>query len=173
MCYEALQEMAALGQSPDVIFGPCGGGGLLSGTYLAKELLLPGAQVHGVEPELANDAYRSLNSDKIYRFSQSPKTIADGLRALAVSQRTLNYLQKLDEFHMVNEESIRHWTAWLIQIMKVTCEPSAAISLAAAHSWLDKQPKNQTILILITGGKIDKELYKELCAPESLLKATH
>lgn len=36
MCYEALQQ---LNFSPDAIFASCGGGGLLSGTYLAKELL--------------------------------------------------------------------------------------------------------------------------------------
>jgi len=54
--------------------------------------------------------------------------------ALSVSKRTLNYLKKLDEFHLAGEESIRYWTAWLIQMMKVTCEPSGAISMAAITS---------------------------------------
>lgn len=170
MCYEALQEMELMGKKPDAIFGPCGGGGLLSGTYLAKQLLSPSSQVHGVEPQIANDAYRSLNSQKIFRFKESPNTIADGLRALAVSERTLNYLHKLDDFHTVGEEAIRYWTAWLVQMMKITCEPSSAISMAAAHSWLKTQPKNRVILILITGGNVDPEIYKELSIADDRLQ---
>lgn len=163
MCYEALKELQENNQTPDAIFGPCGGGGLLSGSYLAKELLSPKSELHGVEPTVANDAYQSLHNKKIFRFTDSPNTIADGLRALSVSERTLNYLRKLDNFHTVDEEEIRYWTAWLIQMMKVTCEPSAATGMAAAHSWLKTQPKNQTVLILITGGNIDPEIYQELC----------
>jgi threonine dehydratase len=163
ICYEALQEMQKMGEIPNAIFGPCGGGGLLSGAYLAKELLLPSAQLHGAEPTIANDAHQSLVAQKVFRFQDSPDTIADGLRALAVSERTLAYLRKLDGFHLIDEELIRYWTAWLIQMMKVTCEPSAAISMAAAHTWLKTQEKNQVILILITGGNIDPEIYQELC----------
>lgn len=166
MCYEALLDMQQLDKKPDAIFAPCGGGGLLAGTYLAKELLSPMTQLHGVEPQIADDAYQSLNSKEIFRFKDSPNTIADGLRALSVSRRTLNYLKKLDGFHLADEESIRYWTAWLIQMMKITCEPSGAISMAAAHSWLQKQPDNSIVLILITGGNVDPEVYQELCAAD-------
>lgn len=170
LCYEALQEMLDNGNKPNIIFAPCGGGGLLSGSYLAKELLLPEAQLHGVEPKMADDASKSLKANKIFRFKESPKTIADGLRALSISERTLGYLRNLDGFHTISEELIRYWTAWLIQMMKVTCEPSAAISMAAAHSWLKTQPKKQVILILITGGNIDPEIYQELCATNECLQ---
>lgn len=170
ICYEAIKDMKKIGKKPDAIFGPCGGGGLLSGSYLAKELLLPDAQLHGAEPLNANDAYRSLNGKEIFKFDQSPNTIADGLRALSVSKRTLNYLSRLDDLHLIDEESIRYWTSWLIQMMKVTCEPSSAISMAAAHSWLKKQTKNQVILVLITGGNVDHEIYQELSSGEENLK---
>lgn len=162
MCYEALLKMLQRGLKPDAIFGPCGGGGLLAGSYLAKELLSPKTELHGVEPELANDAFQSLNSKNLFRFKDSPKTIADGLRSLSVSRRTLAYLRKLDGFHLADEKYIRYWTAWLIQMMKVTCEPSAAISMSAAHSWLKNNTKEKVILILITGGNVDPEFYREL-----------
>jgi len=171
MCYEALLELNQMGEKTDAIFGPCGGGGLLAGSYLAKQLLRPTAQLHGVEPSVANDAHQSLNSSEIFRFTHSPETIADGLRALSVSSRTLKYLRNLDEFHLVEEESIRYWTAWLIQMMKITCEPSAAISMAAAHSWLQHQPHNKVILILITGGNVDPEFYQELSALDLFISA--
>jgi threonine dehydratase len=169
MCYEAILEMLQMGLKTDAIFGPCGGGGLLAGSYLAKELLSSTTELHGVEPELANDAFLSLQNNKIYQFKDSPNTIADGLRARSVSKRTLEYLKKLDGFHLANEKSIRYWTAWLIQMMKVTCEPSAAISMSAAHEWLKNGKKDKVILILITGGNVDPEFYQELSSSNECL----
>jgi threonine dehydratase len=72
---------------------------------------------------------------------------------------------------LVEEESIRYWTAWLIQMMKITCEPSAAISMAAAYSWLQHQPRNKVILILITGGNVDPEFYQELSTLDLFISA--
>ncbi len=163
MCLEALKHMEEKSlPKPDAIFAPCGGGGLLAGSYLAKELLSPESQLIGAEPELADDASRSLKLGRIYRFSKSPKTIADGLRALSVSERTLNYITKLDEFNTYSEESIYYWTAWLMQLTKVTCETSSAISMCAAHDWISRNKDNKTILVLISGGNIDPSLYLNL-----------
>jgi threonine dehydratase len=169
MCYEALLQIKKTGQKIDAIFGPCGGGGLLAGSYLAKEKLSPETALHGVEPQNADDAYKSLYSPDIFRFKESPCTMADGLRALSVSPRTLNYLKKLDGFHLVDEESIRYWTISLTQMLKVTCEPSAAISMAAVKCWLKKQRPNRNILVLITGGNVDAEFYQELSSSDLFL----
>lgn len=160
MCYEALQKMQIT--KPDAIFASCGGGGLLAGTYLAKELLCPSSKVIGAEPQLADDAYQSLQTNKIIRFTNSPKTIADGLRTLSISLRTFNYLKKLDEFYLLNEDSIYYWTACIMQTTKITCEPSAAISMAAASDWLKNYGSGKTVLILISGGNIDPSLYLDL-----------
>lgn len=163
MCYEALIEMAKRKILPDAIFASCGGGGLLAGTYLAKELLSPSSKVIGVEPEIANDAHKSLQSGKIQRFQDSPNTIADGLRALSICERTFKYLKKLDGFYTCSEASIYYWTAWLMQTIKVTCEPSSSISMAAAHEWLrENNYSKKTILILVSGGNVDPSLYLDL-----------
>lgn len=163
VAYEALIEMEERNLGlPNAIFASCGGGGLLSGTYLAKEALSPTTKVIGAEPELANDAFTSLKSGEINRFSESPKTVADGLRTLGISERTFNYLKKLDGLFTYSEEEIYYWTAWLMQTTKVTSEPSAAISMAAAYDWLKKNGPNKTILVLISGGNIDPNLYLEL-----------
>jgi len=171
MCYEALLYMHEHDiPKPDAIFAPCGGGGLLSGTYLAKELLSPTTQLIGVEPKNAADAFNSIQTNKIYKFTKSPDTIADGLRALSISKRTLSYLKKLDDFYLVEEEDIYYWTAWLIQMMKVTCEPSSAICIAAAVEWLKKNNPGKNILILVSGGNIDPSFYTDLWENDSLEK---
>lgn len=163
MCYEAILQMHQQGiSSPDAIFASCGGGGLLAGTYLANRLVGSSSLVIGAEPEKAGDAYASLQQGEVVRFRNSPETIADGLRALGISQRTFNYLQKLDGFGIYSEESIYYWTAWLMQTMKITCEPSAAISMKAAYEWLKQTGFDKTVLVLISGGNIDPSLYPDL-----------
>ncbi|ADE29979.1 serine/threonine dehydratase [Rickettsia prowazekii] len=159
LCYEALQQ---LGFSPDAIFASCGGGGLISGSYLAKELISPTSLLIGSEPVAANDAYLSIKNNNIYRFNDSPITIADGLKTLSVSARTFEYLKKLDHFYLAEEYEIYYWTAWLTHLLKVICEPSSSINMASVVSWLKTQTKTQKLLVLISGGNIDPTLYNEL-----------
>ncbi|MES2214614.1 MAG: serine/threonine dehydratase [Pseudomonadota bacterium] len=168
LCFEALKQLDFM---PDAIFASCGGGGLLSGTYLAKELLAPNALLFGTEPKSANDAYRSLQDGKIFRFDRSPDTIADGLKTLGVSERTFQYLQKLEEMYLVDEEDIYYWTAWLIHLLKVACEPSSALNMAGLCKWLSGQSTKKRVLVLISGGNIDPILYREIWKEDYLLKS--
>ena len=159
--FEALQQMDNI--KPDAIFASCGGGGLLSGTYLAKEILSPASKVIGTEPIQANDAFLSLKQGSIFRFDHSPETIADGLRTLGISERTFSHLKKLDDFILVKEERIFYWTAWLIHLLKIACEPSCAMNMEGVVQWLGRQKTpNKKILVLISGGNIDPILYRQL-----------
>jgi threonine dehydratase len=151
-CLEALQDMT---HHPDAIFAPCGGGGLTSGTFLAKSLLCPKAKLYAVEPALANDASQSYKAGSIVRFKDSPPTIADGVRTLAVSERTFHYLKKTDGFIEVSEDNILYWTQWLTHLLKLTTEPTAALTMAGAFQWLQLQTKPQIILVILSGGNID------------------
>ncbi|MCX4079629.1 serine/threonine dehydratase [Rickettsia rhipicephali] len=165
LCYEALQQ---LGFSPDAIFASCGGGGLISGAYLAKELISPTSLLIGSEPVNANDAYLSVKDNKTYRFNYAPNTIADGLKTLSVSARTFEYLKKLDDFYLAEEYEIYYWTAWLIHLLKVICEPSSSINMVSVVNFLKTQSKPQKLLVLISGGNIDPILYNELWKEEYL-----
>ncbi|KIJ88898.1 serine/threonine dehydratase [Rickettsia asembonensis] len=165
LCYEALQQ---LDFSPDAIFASCGGGGLISGSYLAKELISPTSLLIGSEPLTANDAYLSVKNGSIYRFDNAPTTIADGLKTLSVSARTFEYLKKLDHFYLAEEYGIYYWTAWLTHLLKVICEPSSSINMVSVVNWLKTQSKPQKLLVLISGGNIDPILYNELWKEEYL-----
>lgn len=63
----------------DYVLFPIGGGGLASGTLLAAQYFSPQTKRIGVEPELAKDAYLSLQQNRIHP-QLPPKSIADGLR---------------------------------------------------------------------------------------------
>lgn len=171
LCYEALKQMES--DVPDAIFASCGGGGLLSGAYLAKELLSPGSKLIGTEPLEANDAYLSLQQGSIFRFTDSPTTIADGLRTLGISERCFSYLKELDGFYTVGEERILYWTAWLMHVLKIVCEPSCALNMESVVKWLsaEKRQARPRVLILISGGNIDPALYKQLWEKDYLTDA--
>lgn len=159
-CYEALQDLSD--ENIDAIFATCGGGGWLSGSFLAKELLSKKTKIYGVEPLLANDACKSYRQKEIFRFNDSPPTIADGARAPAVSKRTFHYLQQLDGFFEASEEQIIYWTQWLMHLLKITIEPTSALTMSGAVSYLMTQNKPCKILILLSGGNVDPSTYKTI-----------
>ncbi len=151
-CYEAI---AIQKLSPTAIFAPCGGGGLLSGTFLAAKETLPSAKIIGVEPLNGNDAATSLKTGEIFRLAHSPDTLADGVRTLGISPRTFHYLKQLDGFIEVAEQDIIYWTQWLTHLLKVTVEPTSAMSMAAVVQWLKSATTPQHILVILSGGNLD------------------
>lgn len=167
-CFEALQD---IDQPIDAIFAAIGGGGLISGTYLAKELLAPRAQLFGVEPAIANDAYQSRQQGHIVGFTDSPQTIADGLRTLKVSPRAYAHIKQLDDIFLVDEEKISYWTAWLLHLLKIACEPSCAMNMDAVIRWLSTQQSPKNVLVIISGGNIDPLIYREIWQEDHLLVA--
>ncbi|KTD43148.1 serine/threonine dehydratase [Legionella parisiensis] len=165
-CLEALQEEF----KPNAIFAPCGGGGLLSGTYLAAQLLSPASLIYAGEPSQANDATLSYRQGKIIRYKDSPDTIADGARALAISERTFHYLKKINGFYEVTESEILYWTQWLIHLLKVAVEPTSALAMGAAYKWIMEQTEPQKILVIISGGNIAPETYHTIWKENHLEK---
>ncbi len=155
-CLEALED----GVKPNAIFGTCGGGGWLSGTYLASRLLAPDSLVFAGEPLNANDASQSYKTGNIVKFENAPKSIADGALSLCLSPRTFHYLKQLNGFYEVTEEEIIYWTQWLSHLLKTTVEPSSAVAMAAAHKWLKTQKTRQRVLVMLSGGNVAPETYR-------------
>jgi threonine dehydratase len=166
-CYEALQDM---NNEPDAIFATVGGGGWISGTYLAARLLAPNAKVYGAEPELANDAAQSYRKGEIVKLTDTPKTIADGARTLAVSERTFEYIRQLADIIEVSEEEIIFATQWLSNLLKITVEPTSAAAFAGAKKLVENgELKGKNILIMLSGGNIDADTYRKIWEKDYLL----
>jgi threonine dehydratase len=162
--FEAWEDIGGF----DAVFAPCGGGGLISGTYLATRRFSREAAVFAAEPAVANDASRSFNSGKIFRFSETPKTFADGARTLSVSERTFHYIDQLDGFYEISETEILYWSQWLMHLLKVTVEPTAALGMAAAHKWMQEGNRNKRLLVILSGANLDSETYAQIWAQDHL-----
>jgi threonine dehydratase len=146
---ELIKETGRL----DAIFGPVGGGGLISGTSIATKGLCPNAKVFAVEPEQADDAYRSFTTGKLVP-SVNPNTIADGLRT-SLSDRTFSIIrQHVDDIITVSETEIIDAMKFLWERMKLVIEPSGAVSFAGLIKIKDRLV-NQHIGIILSGGNVD------------------
>ncbi|WAC47247.1 serine/threonine dehydratase [Asticcacaulis sp. SL142] len=161
---EAFQD----GPAFNAVFAPCGGGGLVSGTYLAAQAASPATKVFGVEPLNANDAARTLRDGKIFKWDQAPDTIADGVRTLYVSERTLAFLKQTAGVLEVSEDDIIYWTQWLTHLLKLTIEPTSAGCMAGVVAYLRTQTEPQTVLVILSGGNVAPETQAQIWAEDRL-----
>jgi len=123
---ELLDEVPSL----DVVMAPVGGGGLLSGTALAVAGVSPQTRVIGVEPQGADDAYRSLQEGRIVP-SIDPQTVADGLLTSLGDLTFFIISRHVEQIVTVSEEAIIAAMRHLWERMKIVVEPSSAVPLAA------------------------------------------
>src|SRR5436305_1332988 len=155
---ELLHEVPDL----DAIAVPLGGGGLLSGTLLAARTLRPEAKVFGVEPELANDWYQSIQAGMPIEIAPPP-TIADGLRTPVPGNITFPIVRSLAErILLVSETEIKAAVTFLLSRLKLLAEPSGAVAAAAALS--RKFPgRLRSLGIILSGGNVDLDVLAEIC----------
>ena len=148
---ELLEEVPDL----DVVIAPVGGGGLLSGTSIAATELKKGIRVIGAEPEMADDAYRSLKSGEIMP-SNNPKTIADGLLT-GLGTLTFPIIQKhVEQIVTVSEAGIIASMKYIWERAKIIIEPSSAVAIAVL--WEKKiDLSGLKVGVIISGGNVDLE----------------
>jgi threonine dehydratase len=161
---QGTAALELLREHPDLeaIAVPLGGGGLLSGTSIVAAELRPGTMVFGVEPELANDWFQSLQRGERIEIAPPP-TIADGLRTPVPGKITFPIVQQLvQQVLTVTEEEIKQTVRFLLSRMKIIAEPSGAVGAAAVlHRKIS--PEIKSVGILISGGNVDFDVLGGIC----------
>jgi threonine dehydratase len=146
---ELLEEVPDL----DVVIAPVGGGGLLSGTSLAAKGLNPRIRVIAGEPEMADDAWRSLQADRIIP-SENPRTIADGL---LTSLGTLTFpiiRENVEQIVTVSEAGIIASMKFVWERAKIVIEPSSAVAVGVL--WERKiDLTGLKVGVILSGGNVD------------------
>lgn len=139
----------------DVIIAPVGGGGLLSGTSIAATETKKGIRVVAAEPEMADDAFRSLREGVIVP-SQNPKTVADGLLT-SLGNLTFPIIQKrVEQIVTVSEAGISDSMKFIWERAKIIIEPSAATVIAVL--WEKKiDLSGLKVGVILSGGNVDLE----------------
>lgn len=149
----ACKELLELHPNLDYVVTPVGGGGLIAGTALAAHYFGNQCKTVGGEPFEVDDAYRSLQSGQI-ETNSTTNTIADGLKT-QLGDRNFPIIQKhVEEIIRVTEDEIIQSMRLLWERLKIVCEPSCAVALAAVFREKEKF-KAQEIGIIISGGNVD------------------
>ena len=148
---ELLEDVPDL----DVILAPVGGGGLLSGTSIAATETKKGIRVIAGEPEMADDAYRSMQSGAIIP-SKSPRTIADGLLTSLGSHTFPIVQQRVEQIVTVSEQGIIDAMRFVWERAKIIIEPSAAVAVGVL--WEKKIDLSRLkVGVILSGGNVDLE----------------
>ncbi len=149
----AAKELLEVHPNLDVIFTPVGGGGLIAGTAIAARHFGTDCKVIGGEPFEVDDAYRSLQSGVI-ESNTTTDTIADGLKTQLGSINFPIIQKNVERIIRVEEHDIIHAMRLIWERMKIVCEPSSAVALAALFK--EKEAfKDKNIGVIISGGNVD------------------
>ena len=146
---ELLQKVPDL----DAIVVPVGGGGLLAGTALAARHINPDIEVIAVEPEGADDAFRSFGLGEL-QAQTNPQTIADGLRT-SLGELNFGIIRKhVDTIVTVPDSRIVEAMRLQWSRMKQVVEPSGAVSFAGLLEYPERF-RGRRVGVIISGGNVD------------------
>ena len=120
----------------------------------------------GVEPAAADDASRSLHSGRLVRLDDSPTTLADGVRALSMGDKTFEVVVTrglVDDIVTVTEDEIAEAVRVAWTRLHLALEPTACLPLAAFLS--GKLPAAPAVIgLILTGGNMDRTVVARLLA---------
>ena len=149
----ACKELLEFQPNLDYVVTPVGGGGLIAGTALSAYYFGNNCKTIGGEPFEVDDAYRSLQSGKI-ETNTTTNTIADGLKT-QLGDKNFPIIKKyVDEIVRVTEKEIISAMQLIWERLKIVCEPSSAVALAAILKKKDDLT-NKKVGIIISGGNVD------------------
>jgi threonine dehydratase len=146
----------------DAVLVPVGGGGLIAGVSIAVKEINPHILVYGVEPEIGCCMKMSLEKKERVELTETPPTIADGLRGTIPGELPFNIAQKnVDGMISVKEDTIREAVRLLAMGDKLVVEPSGAV-VAAALLEGSSLKKGSKICIVLSGGNMEIEKFAQI-----------
>ena len=161
---EIAEDMAALGLVPDIVVAPASGGGLIAGVATAVKARFPQADVIVAEPEGYDDHALSLRVGHREAHPAAARTICDALMAAMPGEMTFSINSKLlAKGVSVTDAEVGAAVAFAYRELKLVVEPGGAVGLAALLAGrIDARDKN--IVIVLSGGNVDAELFAKLVA---------
>jgi len=161
---EIAEDMAALGLVPDIVVAPASGGGLIAGVATAVKSKFPQAEVIVAEPKGYDDHALSLKAGHREAHPAAGRTICDALMAAMPGELTFAINSKLlAKGVSVSDEEVGAAVAFAYRELKLVVEPGGAVGLAALLAGrIDAKGKN--VVIVLSGGNVDAELFAKLVA---------
>jgi len=161
---EIVDDLRALGLTPDVVVVTASGGGLTAGIALAVRARVPSAAVYTAEPQGFDDHARSFRSGRRERNDAITGTICDALMARMPGEITFAINRSLVGAGVTaSDAEVAAAVAFAFSELKLVVEPGGAVALAALMTGkIDVGGK--VAVAVLSGGNIDPELFFRLVA---------
>jgi threonine dehydratase len=159
---EIAEDLHALGVAPDIVVAPASGGGLVAGIAVAVKARYPQAAVMTAEPAGFDDHARSFHAGRREAHDGKSHTICDALMAPIPGEVTFAINRALGVQGVVaSDDEVGGAVGAAFRELKLAVEPGGAVALAALLAGrLDARGK--TVVIVLSGGNVDADLYARL-----------
>ena len=161
---EIAEDLAALGIAPDIVVAPASGGGLVAGVATAVKARYPQAMVMSAEPEGFDDHALSLRAGKREAHHAEGRTICDALMATVPGKITFAINRHLlAQGVTASDAEVGAAVAFMFREFKLVVEPGGAVGLAALLAGRI-EARGKTIVIVLSGGNVDADMFAKLVA---------
>jgi threonine dehydratase len=161
---EIAEDLSALGLSPDIVVVPASGGGLLAGVSTAVKARFPEVEMIVAEPEGYDDHARSLRAGHREAHDAKGRTICDALMAAIPGEITFAINSRLlSQAVSASDAEVGAAVRFAFRDLKLVIEPGGSVGLAALLAGrIDVSGK--IVVIVLSGGNVDADLYARLIA---------
>jgi threonine dehydratase len=161
---EIAAQARALDAPVDLLLGPVGGGGLMSGVSLAMAAGSPATTLYCVEPAGFDDTRRSLQAGTRVGAPVSRRSLCDALESPMPGRLTFPILRDhLTGVLTVTDAEVAAAMRYAFATLKLVVEPGGAVALAALLAGkLDLA--GRTAAIILSGANVDPDLFARVLA---------
>lgn len=158
----AVEMLEQLGQAPDMVILPVGGGGLSSGVTAYLREVAPGVEYRFVEPLGGASLMAALRAGKPEKLARV-NSFVDGAAVARLGDRTFARLDWVDaaQVLLAPEDRICVTMLEMLNVEGIVLEPAGALSVDVLPELAD-EVRGKTVVCVTSGGNFDFERLPEV-----------
>ena len=159
---EITEQLKEINIIPDIYLCSVSGGGLIAGSSYYLKSNFPKIESYSVEPEEFNDTLLSLRQKNIVANKNTSSSICDALLVSQPGEITFEINKSTLKGGLdVNDQEVMKTIKILAETLKLMVEPGGAVA-AAALLCQKIEVKNKNVIVMLSGGNIDRELFSQI-----------
>ena len=159
---EITEQLKDINVVPEIFLCCVGGGGLIAGSSFYLKSNFPNIDSYSVEPENFNDTLLSLKNNYIVSNKNTSSSICDALLVSQPGEMTFEINKSTLKGGLdVSDQEVRKTIKILAETLKLMVEPGGAVAAAALFT-KKIEIKNKNVVVMLSGGNIDRELFSQI-----------
>ena len=148
----AMEILRQAPETPDAIFVPVGGGGLIAGVAAYVKPLWPQVRIVGVEPEESASMHAALRAGRPERLAQVG-LFADGVAVRQVGDEPFRVAREcVDEVVLVTTDEMCAAIRDIFHNTRTIAEPAGALGVAGVKRYVEREGIENELLVAIDSG---------------------